>query len=70
VKALQELRTALESSSGDVAANSAFPLAASARVKAVAVALHGTQKTKQETSLANTTSRATISQDSSWVPSL
>ncbi|KAL5044381.1 prion-inhibition and propagation-domain-containing protein [Aspergillus fruticulosus] len=54
VKELRELRTALESSSGDVEAISAFPLAASARVKAVAIALHGTKDTKHESFLPNT----------------
>lgn len=54
VKELRELRTALESSSADVKEISAFPLAASARVKAVAIALHGTKGTKQESSLPNT----------------
>ncbi|KAJ5462446.1 hypothetical protein N7530_010651 [Penicillium desertorum] len=55
VKALRELRTALESSSGDVAGNGAFPLAASARVKAVAIALHDNKDTNQETSVQNAT---------------
>lgn len=53
VEELRELRTALESS-GDVEANSAFPLAASARVKAVAIALHEMKNTKPGLLLPNT----------------
>ncbi|OJI99658.1 hypothetical protein ASPVEDRAFT_522476 [Aspergillus versicolor CBS 583.65] len=49
VNELRELRTAFE-------ANSAFPLAASARVKAVAIALNDTKDTKEESSIPNTAS--------------
>lgn len=60
VKGLLGLRTALERTSGDVEANSAVPLAASARVKAIAVALDSPEQFKQETSPSDTISRIDI----------
>ncbi|KAL2833810.1 prion-inhibition and propagation-domain-containing protein [Aspergillus cavernicola] len=56
LKELRELRAALEVFSRDIQASGACPLAASAGIKAVAVALHGAkERTGEETFLLNTT---------------